>query len=98
MILIKWLKYSGTPGDLTGPGCAPNLLIELISMFFLKTSAKNDCERLYNGQVHLQQALIIIAVLCIPVMLFVLPIIAWQKHKKKSQVIKKRVFINKTNK
>ena len=27
MIFIKWIKFSGAPSDLTGPGCAPNLLI-----------------------------------------------------------------------
>jgi hypothetical protein len=85
MILVKWLKYSGTPSDLTGPGCAPNLLIEFIGMFFLKTSAKNDCEVLYNGQLGLQRFLVIMSVLCIPVMLFVIPTLAYIRHKKKSE-------------
>ena len=36
MIFIKWIKFSGTPGDLTGPGCAPNLLIGILIQFFLE--------------------------------------------------------------
>ena len=51
MIFIKWIKYSGAPSDFTGPGCAPNLLIELIGMFFFKSSATSDCQVLYPGQV-----------------------------------------------
>ncbi len=27
MIVIKWLKYSGSSDPLTGANCAPNLLI-----------------------------------------------------------------------
>jgi V-type H+-transporting ATPase subunit a len=87
MIVIKWLKYSGHPSDVTGPGCAPNLLIELIDMFFLKTQAANanDCMTLYPGQSTIQQILIVIAVLSIPVMLFVKPTLIYLKHKKQSQ-------------
>ena len=51
MIFIKWIKYSGAPSDTTGPGCAPNILIELIQMFFLGTSATSDCQVLYPSQV-----------------------------------------------
>lgn len=87
MIFIKWIKFSGTPGDQTGPGCAPNLLIELINMFFLKTqSADIPCTLLYPGQPIVQMILIIIAVLCIPVMLLVKPVWIYVQHKKKSQI------------
>ena len=51
MIFIKWVKYSGAPSDFTGPGCAPNLLIELIGMFFFRSSATEECQILYPGQV-----------------------------------------------
>jgi len=84
MIFIKWIKYSGTPSDLTGPGCAPNLLIELIGMFFFKTNAVG-CQVLYPGQATVQIFLIVVALLCIPVMLLVKPIHLWREHKKKSQ-------------
>jgi V-type H+-transporting ATPase subunit a len=88
MILIKWLKFEGTPDSTQ---CAPNLLIELINMFFLKTSSLNDdgsvsCRELYPGQAGLQKFLIVIAVLCIPVMLFGKPVVLYLRHKKKSQV------------
>lgn len=41
MIFIKWIKFSGAPSDVTGPGCAPNLLIgiakvSLISLYSLE--------------------------------------------------------------
>lgn len=85
MILIKWIKYSGAPSDSTGPGCAPNLLIELIGMFFFKSSATSPCQILYPGQAGVQIFLILIALLCIPVMLFVKPTILYMRHKKKSQ-------------
>jgi hypothetical protein len=56
MIFVKWVKYAGTSDDETG-ACAPNLLLELINMFFLKDSSiKPDgnidkCKILYPGQV-----------------------------------------------
>jgi len=85
MIFVKWIKYSGVPSDLTGPGCAPNLLIELIGMFFFKSSATSECQILYPGQGGIQIFLILIALLCIPVMLLVKPIILYNRHKKNSQ-------------
>lgn len=51
MIFIKWFKYSGAPDPANGPNCAPNLLIELIQMFFLSTATINGCDDLYKGQV-----------------------------------------------
>jgi hypothetical protein len=56
MIFIKWIKYAGTSDQETG-ACAPNLLLELINMFFFKDSAVKEngqpdvCKRLYPGQV-----------------------------------------------
>jgi len=86
MILIKWIKYSGSPSDLTGPGCAPNLLIELIGMFFFKSNAEpGSCQVLYPGQAGIQIVLILLALICIPVMLFVKPTILYMNHKKKTQ-------------
>lgn len=62
MIFIKWIKFAGTDDPLTG-ACAPNLLLELINMFFLKDSSvkpdgtPDDCKRLYSGQVRLKLTL-----------------------------------------
>jgi vacuolar-type H+-ATPase subunit I/STV1 len=60
MIFFKWIKYAGSDDPESG-ACAPNLLLELINMFFLKNSAAgvddkgNDtidqCKVLYPGQV-----------------------------------------------
>jgi V-type H+-transporting ATPase subunit a len=53
MIFIKWIKYEGSSDSLYGSNCAPNLLIELINMFFLSTTAtpEHECYALYPGQV-----------------------------------------------
>jgi len=86
MIFIKWIKYSGTPSDLTGPGCAPNLLIELINMFFFKSAAEpGSCQVLYPGQAAIQIILILFALVSVPVMLLVKPTILYMRHKKKIQ-------------
>ena len=62
MIFIKWIKFDGGNDYYTGAHCAPNLLIELINMFFLKDSSKisgstidtEKCEdvRLFPHQVN----------------------------------------------
>jgi len=91
MILIKWIKFSGSKTAYFGPQCAPNLLIELINMFFFKSSASDEqslypgCKALYPGQEVVQNILIVVAVLCIPVMLLTKPLILYFKHKRKSQ-------------
>lgn len=95
MIFIKWIKFSGSKTAYFGPQCAPNLLIELINMFFLKSAATDEtalypgCKALYPGQDSVQKILIILAVLCIPVMLLTKPLILYFKHKRKSQFGKK---------
>ena len=56
MIIVKWLKYSGSDDPVTGT-CGPQLLIELIGMFSLSDNAidtkgnYDPCKRLYTGQV-----------------------------------------------
>jgi V-type H+-transporting ATPase subunit a len=55
-------------------------------MFFMKTSAVGDCGLLYPGQHTVQEILIVLAVLCVPVMLFVKPVVLYMRHKKKSQI------------
>ena len=60
-------------------------------MFFLKDSSKNtdgstnDCVILYPGQHTVQTLFVIVAVLCIPVMLFGKPIYLFMEHRKKGQ-------------
>lgn len=88
MIMLKWIKYGGTSDPVTG-SCAPNLLIELINMFFLKNSAvdkdgtTNPCLVLYTHQHFIQTLFVITAMLCIPVMLFGKPIYKYLENKKK---------------
>ncbi|RNA00785.1 V-type proton ATPase subunit a -like protein, partial [Brachionus plicatilis] len=84
MILIKWLRFDGSPDSTQ---CAPNLLIELINMFFFKSAADEDpCKALYSGQSIVQKILIVLAVLCIPTMLLGKPIVLYLRHKRKSQI------------
>lgn len=91
MIIIKWIKFEGSDDPNHG-ACGPNLLIELINMFFFKDSTsvagseKPDyCKQLYPGQAWVQRVFVVVAVLCIPVMLFAKPFILLQKHKQKSK-------------
>lgn len=57
IIFAKWIKYDGSEDPLHGAFCAPNLLIELINMFFLKDSTVNTdgsrdmCKQIFPGQV-----------------------------------------------
>lgn len=90
MIFLKWIKYNGSDNPISG-ACAPNLLIELINMFFLKDSSINmdgsinQCVVLYSHQHIVQTLFVIVAVLCIPVMLFGKPIYLYLEDKKKSK-------------
>lgn len=57
MIFIKWIRYDGSDSSEHGANCAPNLLIELINMFFFKDSSidpdgkVDPCKQLYPFQV-----------------------------------------------
>lgn len=95
MIFIKWIKYSGTDDPLTGV-CGPNLLIGLINMFFFKNSALRDdgtideCQVLFPHQTDVQTFCVLVAVMCIPVMLFGKPIYLYIENKKKTKNGSKR--------
>ena len=90
MIFIKWIKYAGTDDEKTG-SCAPNLLLELINMFFLKDSSVRDdksidyCKRLYPGQHMVQTVFVIISMMCIPVMLLTKPLLLLKKNNDKKK-------------
>lgn len=89
-IVLKWLLFWVKPETIFGrqyPGshCAPSLLIGLINMFMFKERAAGFTEnghelpscflnQWYPGQSFLEAILVIIAVLCIPIMLFGKPI------------------------
>jgi len=81
-----------------GSHCAPSLLIGLISMFMLKgdrtqgfMDGNKEAENCflgfwYPGQKIIERGFIFVAVLCIPVMLFVKPFFMWRKAKRGEHV------------
>ncbi|XP_054717089.1 V-type proton ATPase 116 kDa subunit a 4-like [Uloborus diversus] len=81
MIFMKWTKYTSNES-----GCAPSLLISLINMFLMKY-VDEPCYLLpmYNGQKTVQMVLVFVALICVPWMLILKPIIL-HMHKQKYEV------------
>ncbi|GIX99844.1 hypothetical protein CDAR_460752 [Caerostris darwini] len=79
LIFSKWTNY-----DATMASCAPSLLIMLINMFLFKYPTE-PCylKNMYSGQPVIQGMLVVIALLCIPWMLFAKPYMMYQEWKKK---------------
>ncbi|KAF1744429.1 hypothetical protein MXB_2206 [Myxobolus squamalis] len=78
MIFYKWIFFNfshPTP---------PSLLITLINMFLNFSKPIDDADRLYGGQKYVEMTLVVIAVLCVPWMLCVKPIILLIRNKRKS--------------
>ena len=82
MIFWKWFKY-----DSSISGRAPSILITLINMFMMKTASDTDAEylreELYPYQQTVQLVLLLVAVVCIPWMLFIKPFYLRSKHNSK---------------
>lgn len=86
LMFIKWIKY-GPNSDGTdpahGPFCAPSVLITFINMVLFKPGAESVCSPwMYAGQNGFQSFLVVIAVLCIPWMLFGKPVSMMYNRKK----------------
>lgn len=75
LIISKWLMYSSRLS-----GDAPSILIVLINMFMMKEEAKP----MYKGMAVLQTILVLLAVICIPWMLVIKPVILYREHKRSS--------------
>ncbi|XP_076354195.1 V-type proton ATPase 116 kDa subunit a 1-like isoform X2 [Tachypleus tridentatus] len=71
LIFAKWVTY-----DVRDSSCARSLLIMLINMFIFSYPTQ-PCylSAMYNGQEGIQAILVILAIVCIPWMLFVKPFI-----------------------
>uniref|UniRef100_A0AC35FND2 V-type proton ATPase subunit a n=1 Tax=Panagrolaimus sp. PS1159 TaxID=55785 RepID=A0AC35FND2_9BILA len=81
--------------DYPGAGCSPALLIGLINMFMMKDRPKgfcneNDCKNgaipqchlnfWYPGQSFFEHLFLLVAIACIPVMLFAKPYYLWKEN------------------
>jgi V-type H+-transporting ATPase subunit a len=89
LIIVKWLVFWVEPTTVFGydyPGsyCAPSLLIGLINMFMMKT---NDDPKLcylnhwYPGQGFFEVLFVLVAMACVPVMLFAKPYLLLKEHR-----------------
>ncbi|XP_054158134.1 V-type proton ATPase 116 kDa subunit a 1-like [Oppia nitens] len=82
MIFFKWFTSNSSNSN-----CAPNVLITLINMFMFKQPEDTDpCYLkvpMYNGQNLVQTILIVVALLCVPWMLFIKPIYLRSKHNRR---------------
>ncbi|XP_063814447.1 V-type proton ATPase 116 kDa subunit a 3 [Pseudophryne corroboree] len=76
MVFYKWFAF-----DVRDARTAPSLLIHFIDMFLF---TKNESNReLYQGQQVVQMALVVVAVVCVPVLLLGDPICLYLQHRRK---------------
>ncbi|XP_015584692.1 V-type proton ATPase 116 kDa subunit a isoform X2 [Cephus cinctus] len=86
LMFIKWIKYAPTNEEINGPYCAPSVLITFINMVLFKANVAPSevCDPwMFSGQLGVQRALLILAVLCIPWMLFAKPFLLMRNMKSK---------------
>jgi len=77
LIVLKWLlDYS----DRTG--AAPSLLLTFIGMFLHPTQLNSPDEQLYPGQVGVQITLLLVAMVAVPWMLLVKPLLMRRDHRR----------------
>lgn len=74
LILYKWCAYNAAVSK-----DAPSLLIHFINMFLFSYDDQNN-KMLYKGQQGLQTFLVILALLCVPWMLVIKPLILRQNY------------------
>lgn len=86
MMFFKFVKYTAQPPESTNdeytyltPGCAPSVLILFINMVLFKPKSgyaeKEHCKSLmYGGEVTVQSAFVIVALMCIPWLLLAKPL------------------------
>ncbi|KAK2583350.1 hypothetical protein KPH14_009348 [Odynerus spinipes] len=80
LMFAKWVMYDATSPDLRfRPGCAPSVLNTFINMMLFKhAKMEKGCEEyMFDGQEIMQLCFVLIALLCIPVMLFGKPLYAF---------------------
>lgn len=90
LMFMKWVKYSsdynGTADWQYGTSCAPSILITFINMVLMKPQPDNlkptDCDPfMYGGQFYFQRLLLLLALVCVPWMLFARPYLIMKARK-----------------
>ncbi|XP_018403724.1 PREDICTED: V-type proton ATPase 116 kDa subunit a-like isoform X4 [Cyphomyrmex costatus] len=84
LMFVKWIKYGPKKDPLSGPGCAPSVLITFINMVLFKPATEvGNCDPyMYGGQSGLQKFLVVVALLCVPWMLLAKPILMMRNRRK----------------
>lgn len=78
LIIWKWFKYNAA-----NSGCAPSVLITLINMFLNKYQDEPCNVAPYDGQQVIQTVLLLLALVCIPWMLVLKPVILKKQNDRK---------------
>ncbi|KAJ1527881.1 hypothetical protein ONE63_007817 [Megalurothrips usitatus] len=85
LMFIKWVTYEANAAEMAlSPTCAPSILITFINMVLFKAADEvKGCDPyMYGGQSGLQKLLVVIALLCVPWMLFAKPLYIMRNQKK----------------
>lgn len=97
LMFIKWVSYGSTPPHFgsqdpeivkSSAYCAPSILITFINMMLFKTdeNPRPVCnDTMYAGQIGLQKFFVIVALLCVPVMLFGKPYFVMKEQKQRAR-------------
>ncbi|XP_022130621.1 V-type proton ATPase 116 kDa subunit a1 isoform X1 [Pieris rapae] len=96
LMFMKWTFYGATIGHFgsqeedivkSSGFCAPSILITFINMMLFKTdeNPRTQCDpTMYPGQIGLQKFFVLVALVCVPVMLFGKPYYIMQERKKRA--------------
>uniref|UniRef100_A0A1B6E585 V-type proton ATPase subunit a n=2 Tax=Clastoptera arizonana TaxID=38151 RepID=A0A1B6E585_9HEMI len=90
LMFFKWIFYGPMEDLPNGPACAPSILITFINMVLFKAgSTPSDCitPYMFPGQYGIQMCLVLIALLCVPWMLFAKPYLVMKSRKKEHHLL-----------
>jgi V-type H+-transporting ATPase subunit a len=84
LMFMKWTKFSAENEGKFSIHCAPSILITFINMVLFKTTPVSDgCSPyMFAGQSFIQKVLVLVALCCIPWMLFAKPFLIMKERKK----------------
>lgn len=87
LMFIKWTSYAAGDGKYS-EACAPSILITFINMVLFKYPDWDESQTcspyMFAGQSFIQKMLVVLAMLCIPVMLFAKPFLIMKSRKENS--------------